>query len=62
VPPQAVADVVQEIFIVIYRKLGSFEDRYSLQTWIAMVARRGPATTCESGAIVPSASRSRNEA
>jgi RNA polymerase sigma-70 factor (ECF subfamily) len=40
VPPHAVADVVQEIFIVIYRKLGSFEDRYSLQTWIAMVVRR----------------------
>jgi len=40
VPSQAVADVVQEIFIVIYRKLGSLEDRCSLQTWIAMVARR----------------------
>jgi RNA polymerase sigma-70 factor (ECF subfamily) len=40
VPPSAVDDVVQEVFIVVHRKLATFEGRSSLRTWLAMIARR----------------------
>jgi RNA polymerase sigma-70 factor (ECF subfamily) len=33
-------DVVQEVFIVVHRKLPEFERRSSLRTWIAAVVRR----------------------
>jgi RNA polymerase sigma-70 factor (ECF subfamily) len=35
VPPMAIDDVVQEVFVVVYHRLGSFEGRSSLKTWLA---------------------------
>jgi RNA polymerase sigma-70 factor (ECF subfamily) len=40
VPAAALDDVVQEVFIVIHRKLPEFEGRSSLRTWIAAIVRR----------------------
>ena len=40
VPSAALADVVQEVFIVVHRKLETFENRSSLRTWIAGIVRR----------------------
>jgi RNA polymerase sigma-70 factor (ECF subfamily) len=40
VPPWGVDDVVQEVFIVVHRKLGGFEGRASLKTWLSMIVRR----------------------
>ncbi len=40
VPHSAIDDVVQEVFIVVHRKLGTFEGRSSLRTWLAIIARR----------------------
>jgi RNA polymerase sigma-70 factor (ECF subfamily) len=39
VPPSHLDDVVQETFLVIHRRLPSFEGRSSLRTWIAAVTR-----------------------
>jgi len=39
VPQSHLDDVVQEIFLVIHRRLGSFEGRSSLRTWIAAITR-----------------------
>jgi RNA polymerase sigma-70 factor (ECF subfamily) len=39
VPPSHLDDVVQETFLVIHRKLPSFEGRSSLRTWIASITR-----------------------
>jgi RNA polymerase sigma-70 factor, ECF subfamily len=39
VPPSHLDDVVQETFLVIHRKLPTFEGRASLRTWIAAVTR-----------------------
>ena len=40
VPEAMVDDAVQEVFLVVYRRLGDFEGRSSLKTWIfAIVAR-----------------------
>lgn len=39
VPSSHLDDVVQEIFLVIHRRLPSFEGRSSLKTWIAAVTR-----------------------
>jgi RNA polymerase sigma-70 factor (ECF subfamily) len=39
VPPAHLDDVVQETFLVIYRKLPTFEGRSSLRTWIAAITR-----------------------
>jgi RNA polymerase sigma-70 factor, ECF subfamily len=36
----ALDDVVQEVFIVVHRKLPEFEGRSSLRTWIAAIVRR----------------------
>jgi RNA polymerase sigma-70 factor (ECF subfamily) len=33
-------DVVQEVFIVVHRKLPEFEGRSSLRTWLAAIVRR----------------------
>jgi RNA polymerase sigma-70 factor, ECF subfamily len=40
VPHSAIDDVVQEIFIVVHRKLATFEGRSSLRTWLAIISRR----------------------
>jgi len=40
VPRASVDDVVQEVFIVVHRKLPTFEGRSSLRTWLSMIARR----------------------
>jgi RNA polymerase sigma-70 factor (ECF subfamily) len=40
VPSAALDDVVQEVFIVVHRKLPEFEARSSLRTWIAGIVRR----------------------
>jgi RNA polymerase sigma-70 factor (ECF subfamily) len=40
VPSSSVDDVVQEVFIVVHRKLREFEGRSSLKTWLAGIARR----------------------
>ncbi len=40
VPRAAVDDVVQEVFMVVHRKLGSFEGRSSLRTWMWTIVRR----------------------
>jgi len=36
----AVDDVVQDVFVVVHRKLGDFEGRSSLRTWLYAIARR----------------------
>jgi len=38
VPPMAIDDVVQEVFVVAYHRLPSFERRSSLKTWLAGIA------------------------
>jgi RNA polymerase sigma-70 factor (ECF subfamily) len=38
VPPMALDDVVQEVFVVVYSRLSSFEGRSSLRTWLAGIA------------------------
>jgi RNA polymerase sigma-70 factor (ECF subfamily) len=40
VPASAVDDVVQEVFVVVHRKLLGFEGRSSLRTWLAGIVRR----------------------
>jgi RNA polymerase sigma-70 factor (ECF subfamily) len=40
VPTSAVDDVVQEVFLVVHRKLDTFEGRSSVRTWLAAVVRR----------------------
>jgi RNA polymerase sigma-70 factor, ECF subfamily len=40
IPRAALEDVTQEVFIVVDRKLGEFEGRSSLKTWIAAIVRR----------------------
>jgi RNA polymerase sigma-70 factor (ECF subfamily) len=39
VPPGAVDDVVQEVFIVVHRQLASFEGRSSMKTWLFGILR-----------------------
>jgi RNA polymerase sigma-70 factor (ECF subfamily) len=38
VPPMAIDDVVQEVFVVVHNRLASFEGRSSLKTWLAGIA------------------------
>ncbi len=38
VPPMAVDDVAQEVFVVVHHRLPSYEGRSSLKTWIAGIA------------------------
>jgi RNA polymerase sigma-70 factor (ECF subfamily) len=38
VPPMAIDDVVQEVFVVVHNRLPSFEGRSSLKTWLAGIA------------------------
>ncbi len=39
VPPMALDDVVQEVFVVVHNRLASFEGRSSIRTWIAGIAQ-----------------------
>ena len=39
VPPMAIDDVVQEVFVVVHHRLTSFEGRSSLRTWLGGVCR-----------------------
>lgn len=40
VPPAAMDDVVQEVFLVVHRKLPEFEGRSTVRTWLAGIVRR----------------------
>jgi len=40
IPAAALDDVVQEVFIVVHRKLPEFEGRASMRTWIAGIVRK----------------------
>jgi len=40
IPPAALDDVVQEVFIIVHRKLPEFEGRAQLRTWIGAIVRR----------------------
>ena len=40
IPRSSVEDVVQEVFLVVHRKLPEFEGRSQVRTWLAMVVRR----------------------
>jgi RNA polymerase sigma-70 factor, ECF subfamily len=40
VPRSAVDDVVQEVFLVVHRKLSAFEGRAQVRTWLATVIRK----------------------
>src|SRR6185369_5135237 len=40
VPQSAVDDVVQEVFVVVHRRLAAFEGRSSLKTWVYGIALR----------------------
>jgi len=40
VPPGGLDDAVQEVFLVVHRRLGDFEGRSSVRTWLYAIARR----------------------
>jgi RNA polymerase sigma-70 factor (ECF subfamily) len=40
VPPSAVDDAAQDVFLVVHRKLADFERRSSLKTWLFGIVRR----------------------
>lgn len=40
VPPANLDDAVQDVFIVVHRRLGEFEGRAALTTWLFAIARR----------------------
>jgi RNA polymerase sigma-70 factor (ECF subfamily) len=40
VPTAAMDDVVQEVFLVVHRKLPEFEGRSSIRTWLSAIVRR----------------------
>jgi RNA polymerase sigma-70 factor (ECF subfamily) len=40
VPESALADATQEVFLVAYRRLGDFEGRSSIRTWLFGIAMR----------------------
>jgi RNA polymerase sigma-70 factor (ECF subfamily) len=40
VPDSALDDVVQEVFLVVHRKLPEFEGRSTLRTWLSGIVRR----------------------
>lgn len=39
VAPEAVADAVQEVFLVVHRRLGDFDGRTSMRAWLAGISR-----------------------
>lgn len=40
VPPSAIDDAVQDVFLVVHRRLSEFEGRSSLRTWLFAIVRR----------------------
>jgi RNA polymerase sigma-70 factor (ECF subfamily) len=40
VPERELPDVCQEVFLVVHRKLGEFEQRASVRTWLYAIAQR----------------------
>jgi RNA polymerase sigma-70 factor (ECF subfamily) len=40
VPERSVDDAVQDVFVVVYRRLGEFEGRSTVKTWLFGIARR----------------------
>jgi RNA polymerase sigma-70 factor (ECF subfamily) len=40
VPPEQIADGVQDVFVVVHRRLSDFEGRSSLRTWVFGIALR----------------------
>jgi RNA polymerase sigma-70 factor (ECF subfamily) len=40
VPAAAMDDVVQEVFLVVHRKLAEFEGRSTVRTWLSAIVRR----------------------
>lgn len=40
IPDDALDDAVQEVFLVVHRRLAEFEGRSSLRTWLYAIARR----------------------
>lgn len=40
VPPASLDDAVQDVFLVVHRRLGEFEGRAALTTWLFAIARR----------------------
>jgi RNA polymerase sigma-70 factor (ECF subfamily) len=40
VPDEAVEDAVQEVFVVVHRRLGDFDGRHSIRTWLFAIAYR----------------------
>ncbi|MDB4933116.1 MAG: polymerase sigma factor RpoE [Labilithrix sp.] len=51
VPEADVEDVCQEVFVVVHRKLGDFEGRSSLRTWIYGIAARTASDYRRSGRV-----------
>jgi RNA polymerase sigma-70 factor, ECF subfamily len=45
VPPAELDDACQEVFIVVHRRLGEFEGRSQLRTWLYEIARRTALST-----------------
>lgn len=50
VPDVDIADVVQEVFLVVHRRLEGFEGRSSLRTWLYAICLRHAARARERGA------------
>jgi RNA polymerase sigma-70 factor (ECF subfamily) len=40
VPDEAIEDAVQEVFVVVHRRLGAFDGRHSVRTWLFAIAYR----------------------
>jgi RNA polymerase sigma-70 factor, ECF subfamily len=40
VPRSAIDDVVQEVFVVVHRRLAAFESRSAMRAWLSMIAKR----------------------
>jgi RNA polymerase sigma-70 factor (ECF subfamily) len=40
VPRSAIDDVVQEVFVVVHRRMAAFESQAAMRTWLSMIAKR----------------------
>jgi RNA polymerase sigma-70 factor (ECF subfamily) len=40
VPRSAVDDVVQDVFVVVHRRMAAFESRSAMRTWLSMIVNR----------------------
>jgi RNA polymerase sigma-70 factor (ECF subfamily) len=54
-------DAVQDVFIVVHRRLADFEGRSSVRTWLASIVRRVAADYRRSKARKPALSRARTD-